>query len=294
MRYRRARDYTTLRHIVEQLLVRVSGDGWPARVAQRLGWQRPPRVIPYDLVVAADNPRRPPLRLAFASDFHAGPTTHPDVLAATAELLAELRPDVLLLGGDYVSLDARFIEPLATMLGAVPTRYGCYGVLGNHDLWVDEPAVARALTAASVRLLVNANVQLLAPYDDVWLCGLDDPGGGAPDADTALAGADGVRVVVMHSPEGLMALSSQRFDVALCGHTHGGQIVLPGGRPIWLPPGAYNAAYPHGRFALDGAHEPTLIVSRGAGYGDLPLRLFAPSDVLLVTLRWREAVPSRG
>jgi predicted MPP superfamily phosphohydrolase len=160
--------------------------------------------------------------------------------------------------------------------------------LGNHDLWVDESAVARALTAAGVRLLENDSVRLPAPYDDVWLCGLDDPGGGEPDAAAALAGADGVRVVLMHSPEGLSALSDRRFDVALCGHTHGGQIVWPSGRPIWVPPGSYNRAYPHGRFVLDGDHRPALLVSRGVGYGSLPLRLFAPSDVLLVTLRWRE------
>jgi hypothetical protein len=98
-------------------------------------------------------------------------------------------------------------------------------------------------------------------------------------------------VVLMHSPEGLSALGDRSFDVALCGHTHGGQIVWPSSRPIWLPPSNYNRAYPHGCFALDGAHQPALLVSRGVGYGGLPLRLFAPSDVLLVTLRWCEKAP---
>ena len=102
------------------------------------------------------------------------------------------------------------------------------------------------------------------------------------------AGAHGTRIVVMHSPEGLRHLAAHPFDLALCGHTHGGQICLPNGRPIWLPPGELNRQYAAGRFAVGPRPHQRMIVSRGVGYGGLPLRLNAPPDIVLCTVTWSE------
>jgi predicted MPP superfamily phosphohydrolase len=67
------------------------------------------------------------------------------------------------------------------------------------------------------------------PFQHIWICGLDDFLSCQPDARATLAGADGVRLVRMHAPSNLMDLQGERFDLALYGQTHGGQIALPGG-----------------------------------------------------------------
>jgi len=285
-RVRRARDYRLRTHLVERLLARVGGNGWMAELAYRAGVQPPVVVDTLALCLPAPAPVLPALRIAFASDFHAGPTTHPQAIAAACATLAQLQPDLLLLGGDFVSLDVRHIEPLATLLGRVPAPLGRFAVLGNHDLWADDHPIVRRLTVAGVQVLINANQRLPPPYDHVWICGLDDPTSGQPDAQATLHGADGVRIVLMHSPEGLELLGSYRFDLAWCGHTHGGQIALPSGRPLWVPPGRWNRRYPQGRYALDQPPGAVLIVSRGVGYGGLPLRLFAPAEVHVATVTW--------
>jgi predicted MPP superfamily phosphohydrolase len=123
-------------------------------------------------------------------------------------------------------------------------------------------------------------VFLPPPFADVSICGLDDPWTGSRDAATAFAGAQGVRVLLMHSPAGLLLTKDERFDVALCGHTHGGHIALPGGIPI-IATGPTERRHSHGRHELP---QGTLIVSRGVGATESPLRMFADPDVLCVEL----------
>jgi hypothetical protein len=144
------------------------------------------------------------------------------------------------------------------------------------------------LAQADIRVLINQNQQLPAPYDQIWICGLDDPTSGTPDAQTMFAGASGLRIVVMHSPEGLAQIAGHHFDLAICGHTHGGQICLPNGRPIWIPRGMFNRQYAAGHFRIGARPHQRLIVSRGVGYGGLPVRLYAPPDIVLCTITWSD------
>jgi predicted MPP superfamily phosphohydrolase len=88
----------------------------------------------------------------------------------------------------------------------------------------------------------------------------------------------------MHSPEGLLPMRGHRFELAFCGHTHGGQVALPGGRPIMMPGGPLNRAYAHGSHQLPAYEGATLIVSRGIGCSGLPVRLFAPPEVHVCTV----------
>ncbi|MBC7977333.1 MAG: metallophosphoesterase, partial [Myxococcales bacterium] len=101
----------------------------------------------------------PPLRIAFASDLHAGPTTHPTVLDDGFAALAAAEADVILLGGDYVFLTADRISEIARRLAQLPRpRLGIFAVMGNHDLWADDAAIAAALSQAGARVLVNERV----------------------------------------------------------------------------------------------------------------------------------------
>jgi len=228
------------------------------------------------------------LRIAFASDFHAGPTTDPKLFELLRARLVEVQPDVLLLGGDFVSFRADHIEALLPVLKDCDPPLGIYAVLGNHDLWAEEPVLLEALRAARVRVLANENVALRAPFSEVSICGMDDPWTGTPAAAGTFGGAGSVRILLVHAPEGLLFLNGQRFHLGFAGHTHAGQVALPGGTPILLPAGPLCRSHAYGRFEIDGGG--TFIVSRGIGNSVLPIRLNADPELVLVSLETTGAV----
>jgi predicted MPP superfamily phosphohydrolase len=280
----RGRHYGPWRPIVERIVDAVSIGHWPARLAWALGWQRRVERHEHDVAARGWPEGLRPLTLAFGSDFHAGPTTDPRLIDLAFARMAEARPDVLLLGGDFVYIDARFIEPIARAVERTEAPLGKFAVLGNHDLWADYRHVTRRLEEAGVRVLVNESAALPAPFDHVSICGVDEYWSGDADAEKAFAGANGTRVLLIHSPATLRAVNGHPFAVALCGHTHGGHLALPGGKPIWIPQPELNAPYTHGRFQLAPPHDAALLVSRGVGALEVPFRTFAPPDVLVCRL----------
>jgi predicted MPP superfamily phosphohydrolase len=281
----RGTHYTPLRRAVEGALGRAYGDGWPARIAHGLGWQRRIRVLEQAVVAPAWPGAAPPLRVVFASDWHAGPTTHPAFHERVATAIADAKPDLLLLGGDFVFLDAKYIDRLVPLLRRIEAPGGKMAVLGNHDLWADDRRIVRALESAGVDVLINRTARVAPPFAHVSVCGLDDPWVGSPDARATFAGAGAVRILLMHAPSGLLAAhaSGEAFDVAFCGHTHGGHLALPFGVPV-VAPGRLARAYPHGRFAVGPTGCSTLLVSRGIGGIEVPFRTFADPDVIACTL----------
>jgi uncharacterized protein len=220
------------------------------------------------------------LRVAFVSDLHAGPLTDQRVIESAFEIIKQFKPHLTLLGGDYISLNERYFERIKPILSQIQSPLGTLGVMGNHDLWADDTAIAQSLREAGVQVLVNEEVQLAPPFESVTVYGLDEPGTGTPDASRFRPKKDGVSLLLMHSPLGLSKLGGFTFDVAFCGHNHGGQIALPGGAPVILPRGSGGRGYAGGRKRLASTNAEILI-SRGVGMSDLPIRLFAPPEVHL-------------
>lgn len=277
----RGRRYSLWRAILESALRVLYRGDWPARLWGALPLSRGPVVVRHRATLPPGAGRS--CRLAFVSDLHVGPTTPTALLDRAFAVIRDAAPDVLLLGGDYVFLDAdpRRLAELRRLVESVdaPTKLA---VLGNHDLWADDAAIADTLTAAGARVLVNESVALPAPWSDVAVVGLDDPGSGDCDPGAARAQLNGepFRLVLCHSPDGLRRLDGMRFDLCLSGHTHGGQIAAPWG-PLVLPYGRLCRDYPSG-FGRFGSG--VVYVSRGVGAVELPIRTFAPPDVLLLDL----------
>jgi predicted MPP superfamily phosphohydrolase len=271
-----------VRHAVERVLDTLLLDGRVAAWSYRRGWLGQLAVARHEVVLAGG--RLPaPLKIAFASDFHAGPTTHE---ALYDDLAAELRrasPDVLLLGGDYVSFDAAYVKHLSRFLASCTAPLGVYAVIGNHDIWNGRTWIEDVLRAAGVKLLVNRNLALPAPFDMVSICGIDDPWTGQPSPARAFANARDVRVFVTHAPDGLCLLSGERFDVGFAGHTHGGQVAWASGQPVRRPNGPLSGEYCHGRFEVEG--NGPLVVSSGIGCSGVPLRWNTRPELVLCTLR---------
>jgi predicted MPP superfamily phosphohydrolase len=221
--------------------------------------------------------------MCFASDFHAGPTTDPQMYLRVMDEVARLRPDVLLLGGDYVSTKAEHVADLMPALARCAPPLGKYAVLGNHDLWSGDAHIVQELVRAGVQVLVNRNVALAPPFERVSICGIDDPWAGNVDVARAFGGAGPIRILLSHSPDGLQRVQGTRFDVGFAGHTHGGQIALPGGTPVVSAGGgALSRRYSRGRFEIQGCGP--LIVSRGVGCGIVPIRINSDPELIVCTL----------
>lgn len=279
----RGAHYTLKRALYEMVVRLVSPGGWPGRVWGRLPGRAAVDLIRHQLPLLPPRPGRDrPLRVAFASDLHIGPLTSPALLDNAFALLAEARPDVLVLGGDYVYLDATeaMVRELEARVAAVPAATKL-AVLGNHDLWTHHDQIEAALARAGATVLINHAVRLPAPFDDVAFFGLDDPWAGQPDVPRAFAAAAGAALTLgaVHSPEVLPRLAGRGVGLTLCGHTHGGQIALPSG-PVVVH-GKLGRQFHAGLFATEAGH---LFVSRGLGSVELPFRAYARPDVSLFTL----------
>ncbi|HEY8495436.1 MAG TPA: metallophosphoesterase [Limnochordales bacterium] len=194
---------------------------------------------------------------------------------------------VLVITGDFLG-EPGAASALIPLLMEIGRDRLVYGVLGNNDRGrrLDTQALARDLTRAGVRLLVNGGEVIRHRGRRIRIAGVDDPHTGLDDVDQALAcvppsQGDGREPLVLlaHSPDVLEAASRAGVDLVLAGHTHGGQICLPGGVPLWTNTrrGRFSAGlYRHGRTQM--------FVTRGIGTSALPGRLFCPPEVAVVRL----------
>jgi len=271
------------RNAFERVLNAALLQGRLAGISYRLGGLGRVRVTRQDVDLGPARRLARPLRIGFASDFHAGPTTHPAVYDDLLAAIRAERPDVLLLGGDYVCFDAENVSALADFFTCARAPLGTYAVVGNHDTWNGREVIEDALRAGGVEVLVNRSVALAPPFGHVSVCGIDDPWTGAPSASATFAGAGDVRIYLMHSPGGLFRLQGERFDVGFAGHTHGGQIARPDGVPLFKPSGPSSRQYSYGRYDLP--DNGPLLVSCGVGCSGIPLRWNADPELLICTLR---------
>lgn len=259
---------------------------WPARLWRLVPGAARPRLVQHSLPLLPPTPtgERRELRIGFASDLHIGPTTPDQLLERAFSLLAEARPDVLLLGGDYIFVadPDRVALRLAQLVRTVRTPCKL-AVLGNHDTDA-APVLIRALEAAGARVLEGQAAVLPAPFDDVEVVAppakMIAPRPSQAQSGDASHRATVLRLGLAHSSNPYFELRERGVALLFCGHTHGGQIALPGGRPI-LSAGRYGRRWPAGLYRGDGGH---LFVSRGLGAVQVPIRLFAPPDVALITL----------
>lgn len=212
---------------------------------------------------------------------------HFDSLPGTAERIADLiRPcpaDLLVMTGDYrrrVHGPHEHIEPaLATVLEAARASDGALAILGNHDT----VAMVPSFEQLGVRVLANETITLRRGAEALHLTGFDDVHYYyTPAADAAAAAAPaGFKIALVHSPEFALHAADAGYGLYICGHTHGGQICLPGGRPI-LTASAFGR-----RFATGFWHHGRMVgyTSRGAGASGLPVRFFSRGEVSVITLR---------
>jgi predicted MPP superfamily phosphohydrolase len=222
-------------------------------------------------------------RIAFLADFHYSAVV-PDWWVAHAVATAmDLDPDLVLLGGDYLSHRARYARTLPALLRPLAAPDGVFGVLGNHDHYVGAEPVRAALRTAGVVELRNARVLLERAGARLTVAGVGDLQYDVIDFQAALGGApvDAPRIVLSHHPDVFAHWpAGERLDLMLSGHTHGGQAHLPLLGPPYVP-SQFGFRYLAGHYR-DGARQ--LYVSRGVGVITVPIRWRCPPEASLLVL----------
>ena len=216
------------------------------------------------------------------SDLHFLPHTPLSVIARAAERASELKPDLVVLTGDFVTQEAETIFGLSDLLSSLNARYGVFAILGNHDVRSGKALISKAIEDTGVLLLQNEGITFDVGHSQLTLAGVDDCLWGQPDLDAALAQrpADALTILLAHEPDVIDRFSQDgRVDLQLSGHTHGGQVRLPFlGTPV-LP--KLGQKYVHG---LHRVNQSWLYTNRGIGMVAMPIRFNCPPEVTELVL----------
>ena len=221
------------------------------------------------------------LRIGLITDIHHSRIVPASDVIQAIELAMSARPDLIVLGGDYVTFgDRAFVGPVADLLGSLQAPHGVFAVLGNHD---DDRDMAAALTGKGFVVLKDQRTHLSIRGETLTLAGIRFWTRRAENIARVLKGAEGTLLLLAHDPRRLVEAATLKVPAVLSGHTHGGQIVLPGvgaiarrSFPVWS--------------GLGQQGETSIFVSRGVGTIYVPVRINCPPEVALLTLQRRAQV----
>jgi predicted MPP superfamily phosphohydrolase len=227
------------------------------------------------------------LRIAVISDLHGGaPYISEDKIDRVVALANEVKPDLILLTGDYMIDHVLFgtvmpIETIVAHLKQLSAPLGVFAVLGNHERRLDIGPLIRAFEAVDISVLEDRSVMLVRNDQALYLTGISDAYSGPVDIAGALANVptDAHAICFTHSPDVFVSLPSS-CALTIAGHTHGGQVRLPFiGRPI--VPSHYGERYAAGWVHEDNRY---LFVSTGIGTSSIPVRFGVPPEVSILDI----------
>lgn len=239
------------------------------------------RIARYDMA-SADVPQElDGYRIAFATDFHLASAFKERHLQGTVKALRALKPDVILLGGDYQE-GCEYVEPLFSALGTLTPPDGIYAVMGNNDFERCTDEITLSMRRNGIRLLDYAADTLCVGLVVVGVPYCTHPPLVQPLVERQRS--EDYVIFLTHSPDIVesASLSPRNIDLALAGHTHGGQVTF-----FYVIAPETGSRY--GRRFLYGRRRTSrgvpVIVSRGLGTSRIPIRFCAPTDITVVTLR---------
>ncbi len=233
-------------------------------------------------------------RIAFASDFHLKSKFKECQLHGTVKALQAIAPDILLLGGDYQE-GCEYVEPLFTELGSISTPDGTYAVLGNNDYERCTDLIRSEMQKQGINLLEDATATIHRGNDSILLWGANAYAGHYPSAiqkgdiaqnsQTRIIEPTDFVILLTHTPDYVEDADISGVDLALAGHTHGGQVTFFG---LYAPVTAskYGKRFRTG-LRYNSQNIP-VIISGGLGTSRYPIRFCAPTDIIVVTLRRKQ------
>jgi uncharacterized protein len=216
------------------------------------------------------------LRIGLVCDIHRSLFVSHDDVARAVETLLQEKPDLIVLGGDYVTWgDRAYVGPAADALAPLTAPHGVFGILGNHD---DDHDMPSALARHGVQMLKDARTRIVIRNEPIDLVGIRFWTKRQVDIAALTRDSAPTTILLAHDPRRLTEAAALNVPLVLSGHTHGGQIVLPGLGAI--------AAQKFPVVAGVGRRDrTTLFVSRGVGTIYVPVRINCPPEVALLTLQ---------
>jgi predicted MPP superfamily phosphohydrolase len=230
---------------------------------------------------------RRPLTIAALADLHVG-SPHIDLekLAEVVRLTNALKPDLILLLGDYVNMANRFgdfVPPdlIAERLAELSAPLGVYAVLGNQDWWHDGARIRKALEQTGISVLDNERASTGTEEGPIWIAGIADDSTRKPDVAGTLAGIPEPEpvIVIAHDPA-IFSEVPKRPVITLAGHTHGGQVYLPFVGAL-LTPGLAPKRWAYGHVRERGRD---LFTSGGIGTSIFPIRFNMRPEIVHLRL----------
>lgn len=218
-------------------------------------------------------PLNSPLKIAHLTDIHTSGLGRRE--RKMLQLIEAERPDLIVITGDLINITADY-SGLREVLSRLHAPLGVWIVRGNHENWWPVKNEREFYESAGARFLLNSSAQV---REDVWLTGLDDLFAGSPDSKAF----DGVpesayKIASFHSPAYFDHIAGQ-CDIALAGHSHGGQVRFPFIRPSWVPP--FTGEYIEGWFEKRGTR---MYVSRGVGTSIMDVRFLCRPEIAIITI----------
>lgn len=245
------------------------------------------RVKTYHFVSEDLPPAFDGFRIAFATDFHYESRFNRKRLPALVEAVRSVSPDVLLLGGDYRGREGGDVGELFRALEKVDAPFGTYAVMGNHERGENDSLVRVAMKETGVKLLEHVADTISRNGERIIVVGIRNPfdlSRNSVSPTLSLKPEDFV-IMITHTPDYVEDVDISNTDLALAGHTHGGQVSLFN---RWSP--AKFSKYGN-RFLTGMKHNSAgipVIISNGIGTSRKDVRLFTPSEIVLVILEKSE------
>jgi len=229
------------------------------------------------------------LRIIHFSDLHFGYHMNAERLASIVEKMNEERADLILFTGDLIDNGQADVGQVIPELRKLHAPLGKFAVLGNHDFrHAPESESTNALEQAGFRVLKNQHVELARGDARIAIAGLEDWFGGFPNVKDAVSGipTDRYTILLAHEPDLADEAMKYAIDLQLSGHSHGGQVRIPGLPVKWNP--EMGQKYPDGLYTFTGT-EFKLYTNRGLGMTFMPIRLFCRPEITIHTIR-RQAI----
>ena len=222
------------------------------------------------------------LRILQISDVHAGPYMDADRMMRMRDMAGRLDPDIIVFTGDQMDRRDSDADIFVQGFSGISAPMGVWGILGNHDHFIDPKRSEWALEAAGIKPLINSAATFERSGASLALIGVEDlqaRDGRAADFTVIEKYPTSFRICLCHQPQGWHQAAAAGAHLTLSGHTHGGQIALTGRN---LNVARFSTRYVAGPYRRE---EAFLYVSRGVGVGAVPVRVGAPPEIDLLTLR---------
>jgi uncharacterized protein len=215
------------------------------------------------------------LRIGLLTDIHRSQTVSHELIASAVAMLMAERPDLIILGGDYVTWgDRHYVQPAAEALAGLSAPLGVIAILGNHD---DDRDMPTALAAKGFTVLRDAHTRITTRGEPMDFIGIRYWTRKVQDIARLARGTVPYSMLLAHTPKRLFEAQQLAIPAVLSGHTHGGQIVLPG-------VGAIAAREFPVVAGLERREGTSIFVSRGVGTVYVPVRINCPPEVAVLTL----------